>query len=65
MTATYPLVWAWRVRPIEFDGAFFCPLPLRKGQRCRVIARGSMNSVLVEFDDGRRILTSRYAVRAP
>ena len=35
----------------------------RKGQRCRVIARGRMNSVLVEFEDGFRVVTSRYAIR--
>jgi hypothetical protein len=45
-------VWFWRVR-----------LPDRKGQPCRVVARGGKNSVLVEFADGRRVVTSRYAVR--
>lgn len=45
-------VWYWRVR-----------LPDRKGQRCRVLARGRMNSVLIEFEDGYRVVTSRYAVR--
>jgi hypothetical protein len=28
-----------------------------------VLARGSMNSVLVEFEDGYHVVTSRYAVR--
>lgn len=45
-------VWFWRSR-----------LPRRKGQRCRVLARGSMNSVLVEFEDETKTVTSRYAVR--
>lgn len=45
-------VWFWRSR-----------LPERKGQSCRVVARGRMNSVLVEFADGFRVVTSRYAVR--
>jgi hypothetical protein len=45
-------VWYWRSR-----------LPERKGQRCRVLARGTMNSVLVEFEDGYRTVTSRHAVR--
>ena len=45
-------VWWWRAR-----------LPSRKGQRCRVLVRGKMNSVLVEFEDGYRVVTSRYAVR--
>lgn len=48
----YPYVWFWRSR-----------LPGRKGQACRVLARGRMNSILVEFVDGFKVLTSRYAVR--
>ena len=35
----------------------------RKGQRCRVLARGRMNSIKVEFEDGYQVITSRYAVR--
>jgi hypothetical protein len=46
------MVWWWRSRLGE-----------RKGQRCRVLARGALNSVLVEFPDGYRVVTSRYAVR--
>jgi hypothetical protein len=45
-------IWYWRSR-----------LPERKGQPCRVIATGRMNSILVEFEDGHRVITSRYAVR--
>lgn len=45
-------VWWWRSR-----------LPERKGQRCRVLVRGAKNSVLVEFEDGETVVTSRYAVR--
>lgn len=45
-------VWFWR-----------CRLPERKGERCRVLACGSLNSVLVQFADGFRVVTSRYAVR--
>ena len=36
----------------------------RKGQVCRVLARGRKNSVLVEFRDGFKVVTSRYAIRA-
>ena len=32
-------------------------------KRCRVISRGKMNSVLVEFEDGHRMIISRYAIR--
>jgi hypothetical protein len=38
-------------------------LPERKGQTCRVLARGKLNSCLVEFADGTRVVTSRWAVR--
>ena len=36
---------------------------LLKGKRCRVLARGRMNSVIVEFEDGQQECTSRNAVR--
>ncbi len=45
-------VWFWRKW-----------LPERKGQRCRIIARGKMNAALIEFEDGYRVISSRYAVR--
>ena len=48
----YPCVWWWRVR-----------LPDRKGQRCRITARGALNSIRVEFPDGFWVITSRWAVR--
>ncbi len=35
----------------------------RKGQFCRVICRGTMNSCLLEFEDGFRAVTSRNALR--
>ena len=35
----------------------------RKGQPCRVLCHGKLNSILVEFEDGFRVVTSRYAVR--
>ena len=35
----------------------------RKGQFCKVIARGKMNSCMVEFEDGWRMVTSRNAIR--
>jgi len=49
----YDHVWWWRSRLRE-----------RKGQRCRVLVRARrMNTILVEFEDGFRVVTSRYAVR--
>ena len=52
MAGDFPYVWFWRVKHGD-----------RKGQPCRVLIRSTMNSVLVEFDDGFRTVTSRYAVR--
>lgn len=44
----------WRVRT---------HLPERFGKRCAVLCRGSMNSCAVEFEDGYRVVTSRWYVR--
>jgi len=30
---------------------------------CRIVARGRMNSILIEFEDGQREVVSRNAVR--
>jgi hypothetical protein len=35
----------------------------RKGQSCRVLARGKMNSCLLEFADGYQMVTSRNAIK--
>lgn len=50
MTSPYPYRYAWNRMN-------------RKGQFCRVIVRGKMNSCLVEFEDGFRAVTSRNALR--
>ena len=50
--AGFDHVWFWRNR-----------LPERKGQACRVLVRGGKNSIAVEFPDGFRVITSRFAVR--
>lgn len=44
--------WRWRVN-----------LPERFGQPCRVLARGALNSALIEFEDGTRHVVSRFAIR--
>ena len=44
--------WAWRTR-----------LPGRYGQTCKLLARGAMNSCLLEFPDGYRVITSRSGLR--
>jgi hypothetical protein len=43
----------WRVR---------VRLPERFGQPCKVLAFGKMNSALVEFEDGYKVITSRWYV---
>lgn len=49
--------YIWRVRT---------RLPNRKGTRCQVLARGKMNSCLVQFEDGYKVVTSRnYLRKAP
>jgi hypothetical protein len=48
----YDRTWRWR-----------CNLPERHGTRCRVIARGTMNSAQIEFEDGTRHIVSRFAIR--
>jgi len=53
----YPYIWTWRYRP-----------PSRYGQRCRVVASGKSgrgNNVLIEFEDGFRIITDRRGLRKP
>lgn len=51
----FPYVWRVRTR-----------LPERFGTRCRVIARGAMNSCQVAFEDGFEVITSRnYLRKAP
>lgn len=57
MKAKFDHVWWWKPKPPPGRTVD------RKGQRCRVVARGNMQSVLVEFEDGYRVITSRYAVR--
>lgn len=44
----------WRLRTRLAD---------RHGNPCRILARGKMNSILVEFADGSQHIVSRYAVR--
>src|SRR5215831_506485 len=37
----------------------------RKGRRCVILARGTMNSCLVRFEDGYMMVTSRNALEVP
>lgn len=49
---TYDRYWRWR----KWLGE-------RHGQRCRIVAVGKMNAALIEFEDGYRTISSRYAAR--
>lgn len=44
----------WRIRK---------RLPERFGEPCTVLARGRMNSILIQFADGKRVVTSGNFVR--
>jgi hypothetical protein len=64
----FPYVWVWRQRTLRIDtgtfrGPWFGDGVDRVGQACRVVARGGMNSALVEFADGYRVITSRGGLR--
>lgn len=57
----FPNVYAFRTGPPAG-----CPNPVRAalyGRRCRVVCKGQMNSVLLEFEDGARVVASLNAVR--
>jgi hypothetical protein len=55
--ADFPFVYSWGPRG-NLPGAMS-----RKGQHCRLLARGTMNSALVEFEDGYQAVISRNALR--
>lgn len=60
----FPYRWAWGQKPGWDRGT---PPRVfdrdRKGERCRVLARGRLNSCLLEFVDGYRVVTSRNGLR--
>lgn len=53
--AEYPYRFAWKNNP-EREQLF--------GKRCRIVTEGSrMRSILIEFEDGKRLVTSHRAIR--
>lgn len=50
----YPYVFAWGNNAVR---------AMLKGQRCRIVTTGSRGTAMLEFEDGRRVVTSRRAVR--
>lgn len=64
----FPYVWTWRWRTWQLPGItakvpWFGDGVDRAGMRCRVVARGGMNSALVRFADGSEFVTSRGGLR--
>ncbi len=49
--------------PMDFPYVYYWNRQDRKGQFCRVTARGKMNGCCVEFEDGYKMITSRNAIR--
>ncbi len=54
MTPDYPYYYAWK------NNSKRATLYQRS---CRIVARGALNSVLIEFENGQREVVSRNAVR--
>lgn len=48
----FKYIWYWRKRLGEY-----------KGRPCRLLAVGKLNSVLIEFKDGRKFVTDRRGLR--
>jgi hypothetical protein len=51
----YPYIWHWKPNALRTLD--------RKGQRCRIVCRGAMNTVMLEFEDGYRVTTSGNGLR--
>lgn len=49
-----PFTHLWRLR---------CRLPERNGQLCRVLVRGKMGSILIEFADGVQYVVGWRSIR--
>jgi len=52
LTDIFDYVWYWKKW-----------LPERTGQKCKITACGAKNAIRVEFEDGFRVITNKYAVR--
>ena len=53
-SAEYPYRYAWKNNPKRAQ---------MYGRACRILARGALGSVLVEFEGGQREIVSRRALR--
>lgn len=69
----FPYVFTWRAYPkmckgeLTFWDAWTATWGNKRAmlykRKCRVLARGAMNSALVEFESGQREVISRNAIR--
>lgn len=50
----YPYIFRWKNNPKRKELA---------GRKCRIVCRGSMNSCLVEFENGQQEVISRNALQ--
>jgi len=50
----FPYIYTWGNNPKRKS---------MKGQRCKIIASGKMNSIQIEFENGQRECVSRWSVR--
>ena len=53
----FPLLYRWRLRILWGGNSPYF------GRRCRIVARGAINSRLVEFSDGEMAVVSANALR--
>lgn len=61
MAADYTYNWGPRIKKWP-TGSPLQQLD-RKGQDCTIVARGAMNSAMIEFEDGTLAVVSRNALR--
>jgi len=54
LNVEYPYIYVWGNNPKR---------AMMKGRRCRVLRRGSLNSCMVEFEDGQAEIISRNALQ--
>ncbi len=52
--ARFPYYFAWKNNDLRRQ---------YYGKPCRLVAAGALNSILIEFENGRRLVTSRNAIR--
>jgi hypothetical protein len=55
---SFPYIWRWGT-----CGGKYPELGKRRGQPCRVVARGAMNSCLIRFEDGVGFVASRNGLK--